>query len=1399
MTPLPPDLRNLLARIVQAARRDAEAGARRALEALAVDRRVAHPGTAPDEQALRRRLRAHGRQLGDRRDTRAGTQRIDRLAHEVACEHWHRMLFARFLAENGLLIEPDSGVPVSLAECAELAREQGADPWALAGRFAARMLPRIFRADDPALAVTLAPETRQALERRVESLPRAVFTSGDALGWTYQFWQAERKEAVNRAGAKIGADELPAVTQLFTEPYMVGFLLHNTLGAWRAGRLLAERPDLAETAPDEAALRRAVGLEAAGGYDFAWLRFVRETPGGAVHGGNQPGDEASNDAPGGDAPAGDPPGTDQPGGETAREASGADPRRRPSDSEASRDALGGDASRGEAPGGEAPERPAGPWRPAAGAFPGWPRRAAELRVIDPCCGSGHFLVEAFALLVRLRMDEERLAVDDAIRAVLRDNLFGLEIDPRCTQIAAFNLALAAWRLAGRPIDLPPLNVACSGLAPHAPLDEWVALAEEAAAAAGMPAARDLLRVDDSLLSAPLRTSLTALHELFGQAPELGSLLDPSALGADLFQADFEATRETLRAALDRERGSDETAERSVAAQGMARAAELLAERYTLVVTNVPYLARGRQSDVLKAFAARRHPEAKADLATLFVSRIFDWLAPHGAQAVVTPQNWLFLTSYRKLRERLLRERTWNFVTRLGPGAFETIGGHVVNVSLNVLSADRPAPDWRMAGIDVSAPRGRRPIRAAEKAALLRGESVADALETIRERAVRRAVGTGPADGADRRAGAAPATCDPREREHGVDGESVEATPDTIRERAVGRPGGGGTADDADRRIGPARAADSGGEGGVAHVESVARGTGSDPKESVDAPGNVAIVLQRKQLENPDVMISIRAGAGHARLSIIASAYQGISTGDNPATVVNHWEMPTIQGQWSLLQSSSSVSVPFGGRENLIRTAVFLEKSTATVRGQNTWKRDGVVVSQTGRLVPTRYTGEYFPNIVPVVVPHNNDNLSAVYCFCVSGQLEDALRAFNPKLSVDNGYFGKVEFDIDRWRQVATEKYPNGLPEPYTDDPTQWIFHGHPCGSVVWDDEAKRTAHGPPRTDAAVLQVAVARLVGYRWPAERDPEMRLAAEMRAWVERCRLLDEFADPDGIVCLPAVAGEPAAADRLRRLLAAAYGTDWSAAVERRLLAAAAGGARPADSLEAWLRDRFFAEHCRRFHHRPFVWHVWDGRRDGFSALVNYHRLAAPGGAGRRTLEALTYSCVGDWVARQEVDQRAGKEGADGRLAAALDLRQQLERILEGEPPCDLFVRWKPLAEQPVGWTPDGNDGVRLNLRPFLSAELARGGRADAGVLRWKPNVAWGKDRGKEPAALRPRDQFPWFWSGPGGGTLDERTDFRGGEEFDGNRWNDMHYTNAAKRAARAGSDPEPDGPKEALPTLV
>ena len=185
--------------------------------------------------------------------------------------------------------------------------------------------------------------------------------------------------------------------------------------------------------------------------------------------------------------------------------------------------------------------------------------------------------------------------------------------------------------------------------------------------------------------------MARLHRLFGQARQLGSLIDPEAGGGDLLSAGYDDLKRLLDAAIGRERKGAGRDERVVAAAGMARAAEILTGRYTLVVTNVPFLARGKQGTRLREFAETHHGDAKGDIATVFASRIFPWLGDHGTQALVTPQGWLFLPRYRKLRERLLKEQTWNVVARLGPGAFETISGEVVNVALVVLSAGTPEP------------------------------------------------------------------------------------------------------------------------------------------------------------------------------------------------------------------------------------------------------------------------------------------------------------------------------------------------------------------------------------------------------------------------------------------------------------------------------------------------------------------------------------------------------------------------------------------------------------------------------------------------------------------------------------------------------------------------------------
>lgn len=359
-----------------------------------------------------------------------GVHTVDHLIEAAAYAQWHRRLFARFLAERSLLRHPDHGVAVTLDEAEELAAEEGfVDGWSAAESYAARMLPAVFQPEDPVLSLTLAPEHALALRKLVLGIDAETFQAEDSLGWTYQFWRALEKERVNKAGEKIGARDLPAVTQLFTEPYMVKFLLHNTLGAWRAGRVLAERPELAATAANESALRTAVSPP---GYEFDMLRFVRE---------------------------------------------GED----------------------------------GPWRPAAGTFPGWPQTSAEIRALDPCCGSGHFLTEMLAILGALRGDEEGLTNSQAVAAVLSDNLFGLELDGRCVQIAAFAVALTAWRIGGfQPFGSDQVHVAWVGAPPPLDRNEFVSMANG----------------DDEL-----RQGLAGLHDLFVRAPLLGSLIDPT--GGDL--------------------------------------------------------------------------------------------------------------------------------------------------------------------------------------------------------------------------------------------------------------------------------------------------------------------------------------------------------------------------------------------------------------------------------------------------------------------------------------------------------------------------------------------------------------------------------------------------------------------------------------------------------------------------------------------------------------------------------------------------------------------------------------------------------------------------------------------------------------------------------------------------
>ena len=963
--------RRLLESTVIKARNLAERGAVKALQNLAVDQPEPFHHMSPPMRDLRRRLRAKARLLGD--ENTNGKQEMVKISYELAYEYWHKMLFARFLEANHLLIHLEHNISVSLEECGEFATEEGhADKWTAAAHYASHMLPAIFRPEDPLMQVEFATEDRLALECLLEGIEEDIFLATDSLGWVYQYWQSEAKAAINASGEKINGQKLPAVTQLFTEPYMVHFLIDNTIGAWWSSRNPGKQPPV----------------------DFEYMRKLDD-------------------------------GT-----------------------------------------------------PAAGRFEGWPETVKEVTTLDPCMGSGHFIVELFNVLAPLRIVEEELSKEEATRKVIAENLHGLEIDPRCTQIAAFNLALTAWKFCGHYMVLPEMNLACSGLAPKGKKEDWIKLVSHQ---------------KDPVQRTRMENGMEVLYDHFQLAPELGSLLDPSTIKPDIYTASFDELQPVLMKALAIEEDKD-VVERGVMAAGIAKAGQLLAKKYVLQITNVPYLTRGKHGDILKTYCENNYSKAKNDLANVFLEKILK--SSNGTVTCVIPQNWLFLTTYKKHREDLLKKYTWNFVAPLGPGAFSQISGEVVKAILFSLHSLKPTNEVAFAGIDVS--------------------------------------------------------------EH----------------------------------------------------------SSAFMKDNALKSAEIKQVNQLIQLKNPDVIISIDKINIEKLLGNCAKALAGIDTGDGNRFKFKFHELPIITSEWIVQLNSFDETNEFSGREHILLwqegKGDLLKVPGASIRNVKYWGKNGVYVVRMAKTPSTLSYGEAWDRNGALLIPYDEENLLPIWVYTKSNDFRQNVRKINQKLSVSEATFERILFDLEYWQKVAAEKYPNGLPKPYSDDPTQWLFHGHP-----------KYSDNP-------LQVAVSRLLGYRWPAETDREMELD-----------------------------------DKAREYIREVWGSEWDNNTLTTLLKKEGSGKT---NLEQWLREEFFMQHCKVFNNRPFIWHIWDGRKDGFAALFNYHKLS------NANMKKLIYTYLNDSIRRCEMKVRDNESGADG---------------------------------------------VRLNIYPFMQA----------GILRKNPNIKWGKDRGKNP----------------------------------------------------------------------
>ncbi len=285
----------------------------------------------------------------------------------------------------------------------------------------------------------------------------------------------------------------------------------------------------------------------------------------------------------------------------------------------------------------------------------------ELKVCDPACGSGHMLTYAFDLLYAI-YEEEGYEPSEIPEKILTHNLYGIELDERAGELAAFALTMKARARQRRFFN--------KGIKPNICVLEKVSFTpdelEEYMSAVG----RDLF-------TQGLRETLQQFEEAdnFGSLilPKLTNVTDVLAeletknLGSNLFLADTHS--KVLK---------------------VLRMAEALSPRYAVVVANPPYMGGKGMNGRLGAWAKENYPKSKSDLFAMFIERNLDMAVTGGAVAMITMQSWMFLSSFEALRGRILNQHTILSMAHLGARAFDSIGGEVVSTTAFVLeNAHKP--------------------------------------------------------------------------------------------------------------------------------------------------------------------------------------------------------------------------------------------------------------------------------------------------------------------------------------------------------------------------------------------------------------------------------------------------------------------------------------------------------------------------------------------------------------------------------------------------------------------------------------------------------------------------------------------------------------------------------------
>lgn len=288
----------------------------------------------------------------------------------------------------------------------------------------------------------------------------------------------------------------------------------------------------------------------------------------------------------------------------------------------------------------------------------------DIKVCDPACGSGHMLTYAFDLLYAIYEEEGYEAVEIPEK-ILTHNLFGIELDERAGELAAFALTMKARARQRRFFNKrvkPHITLLGKVNFTSEELDEYMG------------------HVGRDLFTHGLRETL----QQFSEADNFGSLIVPKIGNVEDVLATVKAKDMAGNLFLT------ETHKRVLSVLHMAQA---LAPRYAVVVANPPYMGGKGMNGRLSAWAKETYPNSKSDLFAMFIERNLDLAVKGGAVAMITMQSWMFLSSFEALRSRILNQHTILSMAHLGARAFDSIGGEVVSTTAFVLE-NVHKPDYR---------------------------------------------------------------------------------------------------------------------------------------------------------------------------------------------------------------------------------------------------------------------------------------------------------------------------------------------------------------------------------------------------------------------------------------------------------------------------------------------------------------------------------------------------------------------------------------------------------------------------------------------------------------------------------------------------------------------------------